>query len=186
MNAMTIASTVSMEIPDDATQDQWLATGRELARMKDHLGFMIGDWVNHGRKHFPEQLDLLIEQAGFDPRASLKAARVAEKFPAHVRNKRLSFDHHRVVHMLPAPDQLDLLQKAGREHWDVKALREAVVQKRYESGDLFDDEDVDATLLTIIIRDWNRATPQARKDFLELAALAGAGIIDEDQVYVDA
>lgn len=185
-NAITIASTVSMTIPTDATKDQWLAAGRQLAKMKDHLGFMIGDWVNHGREHFPEQLDLLIEEAGFEPSFSMKAARIAEKFPVHVRNSQLSFDHHKAVHMLPPPERLELLQKASVEHWDLKHMREAVVQQRYDNGSLFEDDDLDAHLMTIIVRDWNRATPRARAEFMELAVLAGTGIIDEDRAHVDA
>lgn len=39
----------SLSIPNTITFEEWLATGRQLASTTRDLGFMIGDWVNHGR-----------------------------------------------------------------------------------------------------------------------------------------
>ena len=173
----------SLSIPNTITFEQWLDTGRQLASTTRDLGFMIGDWVNHGREHFGEQIEMALEQTGLDGRFAIKAAHVAKAFPEPVRNHALSFEHHRAVLRLPRPEQLDLLKQAGDKHWKPQKLREAVVQRRYERGDDFPPDEVDSAMLTVIVRAWNRATPKAREDFLMLAKACNGGVIDEEKVY---
>jgi hypothetical protein len=177
-----IQPTVALNIPGDASFDQWMQTGQQLARMRDRLGFLVGDWINHGRGHFPEQMDLALESINIDVKFARRASLIAEQFPAHCRDQALSFDHHRAVIKLPQPERLELLNKAHESHWSIQDLREAVVQKRYENGSLFDDEDVDTALAVQIIRAWNRATPAGREYFYELAKVASLDVIDEDEV----
>lgn len=179
------APATTMSIPADATFEQWIEAGRHLAGMKRDLGFMIGDWVNHGREHFAEQFEMALEQAGIDERFAIKAASVAKTFPPQVRARGLSFDHHRAVMKLPRAEQLDLLKQADRNHWRPRELKDAVVQLRYDKGDDFADEDVDSYLLSQVVRAWNRATEKARADFLTLANLAELQIIDEDFAYAE-
>lgn len=181
MNAITVGSAQAMSIPATATIDQWIDAGRQLATMKKRLGFMIGDWVNHGRQHFPDQIEMALERAEIDPKFAQKAANVARMFPAHCRAESLSFDHHRALVKLPAPERIEILHKADNGHWGVGDVREAVTQWRYENGQLFDDEDVETHLCTLIVKAWNRATPDARKLFMALAETVGTGVIDEDE-----
>lgn len=182
MMEVAIAETVQVNIPATATLDQWIETGRQLSTMKRRLGFMIGDWVNHGREHFPAQIEMALETAGIDQKFAQKAANVSRLFPSHCRADGLSFDHHRALVKLPAPERIELLQKAHQQHWEVGELRSAVTQWRYDHGELFDDEDVDSHLCTLIVQAWNRASKQAREDFMARATLAKFGIIDEDEV----
>lgn len=181
MGDMMIEHATEMTIPTTASFDDWVNTGRQLATMKKRLGFMIGDWVNHGRQHFPEQIEMALEAAGIDQRFALKASNVAKAFPAHVRADDLSFDHHRAVLKLPQPERVEILSKASKEHWDTGAIKEAVTQWRYDHGELFDDEDVDTHLCSLIVRAWNRGTKEARSLFMDLAAIANLGVIDEDE-----
>jgi hypothetical protein len=178
---LTLEATREISIPATASLDQWIEAGRHLAKMKKRLGFMIGDWVNHGREHFPDQMELALDSADIDPKFALKAANVARMFPVHCRADDLSFDHHRALVKLPADERLGLLQEARKGHWDVGEVKEAVTQWRYEHGQLFDDEDIDTHLCTLIVKAWNRGTPDARKLFMELATIAKTGVIDEDE-----
>lgn len=180
---MSIVQSTTLALPASATFDQWVETGRQLASMKRDLGFMIGDWVNHGREHFAEQIELALEAAGMDARFALKAAHVAKTFPRHVRAESLSFDHHRVVMKLPRPEQLNLLKQANERKWKTQELKDAAVQRRYEIGQDFEDEDLDSYLEVQMIRAWNRATPAARESFVERTAVVNFGIIDEDKIY---
>jgi hypothetical protein len=165
------------------TFEDWLEQGRQLATLKRELGFRIGDWARHGLEAFPEQFELALEQAGMDRRAVTKAASVAKAFPPHMRNEALSFDHHQAVLVLPREEQLNLLKKAGERKWKPRELKDAVIQRRYERGDDFPDEDVDSYLQSEISRAWNRATPAARRGFFELATEVDFGVIDEDVVH---
>lgn len=175
-----MSSAISLAIPPAATMDEWLAAGRQIAQMGKHLGFMVGDWVNAGRERFPEQIDLALEQVGIDQRFARRAAKVAAEFPPAQRDASLSFDHHLPLVALPQPERLDLLKRAHEQHWKPAQVRDAVTQHRYETGEMFQDEDIDSAMLTIIVRAWNRATPTAREQFMELAECAGTGSIDED------
>jgi len=188
MNALApidIPAQVTLVLPDDAPFDLWLETGRQLSSMHKHLGFMVGDWVNHGREKFPDQIELALEQAGIDHRFADRASQVAKLFPAPTRAKGLAYEHHKAVARLPKDEALTLLAKADQQHWQIRQLRDAVTQHRYESGDLFEDEDRDYYLAREMIRAWNRGTPEARKAFAELVAVSNFGTIDEDEVNAD-
>lgn len=170
-------------LPPMETLDAYLDAGRHLATMRKRLGFLIGDWVNHGRERFPEQIEMALETAGIDERFAARAANVAKSFPPSIRSDALSFDHHRVVLSLPRPEQLELLTEASKRHWKPQELKDAVAQRRYESGQDFPDDDVDAHFEVQIIRAWNRATPAARESFVGRVEAAGLGVIDESKIY---
>lgn len=163
-----------------ATIDEWIEQGRSIAAMQRTIGFMIGDWANHGRQHHAEQFDMVLEQVGISPKAARKCAAIAAEFPPHLRAAGLSFDHHATVIALPPQDRAELLRRAEHEHLTPSDLREAVVQRRYENGSLFDDADIDGHMLTCIVRAWNRASTTARRSFQQLADAAGIAAINED------
>ncbi len=175
MNAITIIAA--------ETFDTWVEQGRALATLKRELGFRIGDWARQGLEQFPEQFEFALEQAGMDRKAVVKAASVSKAFPPHLRNGALSFDHHRAVLTLPREEQLTMLKQAGDQKWKHRELKDAVIQRRYEIGTDFPDEDVDSHLQSEIVRAWNRATVSARRGFFELATEVDCGVIDEDEAH---
>jgi hypothetical protein len=167
-----------------APLDAWIDAGRNLAARRRGVDWAIADWMTEGKEcGFLSQagFDLLSENLGIAP-AKLKQISKAAAIPVHLRDTSLTIEHHAAVSRLPKDEQINLLHQASQGHWKVQDLREAVTQRRYEAGELFDDEDVDSTLCTLITRAWNRATPQAREDFMARATLAKFGIIDEDEV----
>jgi hypothetical protein len=172
-------------IPAQTDFEAWLATGRNLSAMHRHLGFMVGDWLNHGREHFPGQIELAIEQAGIDRKFADRAADTAKLFPEHVRSKELHFDHHRAVAKLPRADALPLLSKAELNHWTLRQIRDEVITIRHTQGDIFEDEDRDYYLEREMIRAWNRGTVEARKSFAERVATSHLQTIDEDEAPHD-
>ena len=179
MNAVTVIEAANLSSP----LDTWIANGRALAERRRDVDWEIADWMSEGREAgFITQagFDFLADNLGIGP-AKLKIISKAAAIPAHLRDTSLTVEHHAVVAKLPKDDQLNLLNQASREHWKVQDLREAVTQRRYEAGELFDDEDIESTLCTLIVRAWNRATPAARQSFMDLAKVAKLGIIDEDE-----
>lgn len=173
----------TLSIPVDATPDQFIEFGRNLRHLVETSGFLLGDYALAGRERFGDQFDLILDEAGLDKKAIAKSAHVAKAFPAALRNKSLSFEHHRAVLKLPRPEQLNLLKQADDQRWKPQKLREAVVQRRYECGDDFPPDEVDSAMLTVIVRAWNRATAKARDDFLILAKACKGGVIDEEKIY---
>lgn len=185
MNALTPLEPVALTIPDQATYQDWLATGQQLSTMHRHLGFMVGDWLNHGREHFPEQIDLALEQAGIDARFADRASQVARLFPDHLRAKGLAYEHHKAVARLPQDEALKLLSQAEQHKWQLRQLRDEVVTIRFQQGDIFEDEDRDYYLEREMIRAWNRGTPDARRSFAERVASSHLQTIDEDEAPHD-
>ncbi|MDF0543352.1 hypothetical protein PX699_13420 [Sphingobium sp. H39-3-25] len=181
-----LAPTVALALPETASIVELIETGRTLARYQRHIDFMAGDLVNHVRVHHQGELDMFLEQIDMDKRYATSCASLSQRFPPQVRHPALSSDHHRAVAILPKDDQMAMLKSAGDGHWDIAKMREAVTQRRYETGQLFEEDDIDAAALTAIVRAWNGASETARREFMQLAQLAAFKTINENKVYADA
>lgn len=179
MNAVTIIA------PPPTALTDWVEKGRSLVAQRLDVDWAIADWMAEGKEagHLSQaKFDFLSDNLGLAPKRLKDALKAATNFPPALRDTRLSVEHHAAVASLPKDEALPLLKRASSEHLQVQDLREAVTQRRYETGALFDDEDTDTTLCTLIVRAWNRATPDARESFMELAKAVKFGIIDEDEV----
>ncbi|MBH0112728.1 hypothetical protein I5E68_07155 [Novosphingobium sp. YJ-S2-02] len=180
MNAIT-----TIEAAPLAPLDDWVAKGRSLVAQRLDVDWKIADWMAEGKDagHLSQaKFDFLSDNLGLAPRRLKDALKAALHFPPALRDASLSVEHHAAVASLPKDEALPLLKRASSEHLQVQDLREAVTQRRYETGALFDDEDTDTTLCTLVVRAWNRATPDARESFMQLARTVNFGIIDEDEV----
>ena len=181
MNAITVIK------PDTLSPDQadWIGRGRDLAARRRDVDWAIADWMTEGKDAgylTQSGFDFLSENLGLAPKRLKDALKAAATFPPALRDTALSVEHHAAVASLPKEEALPLLKRASTEHLPVNELREAVNQYRYRTGQRFDDEDMDSTLCTHIVRAWNRATPEARRSFMELAETVNFQIIDEDEV----
>lgn len=170
-----------------APDTEWIAVGRTLADQRREMDWLLADWLRDGREagHVANiKFNALGEAVGIMPQRLKEACKAATVFPPALRNPLLSVEHHAAIASLPQDEAQPLLQRAVAERLPVKALREHVTQRRYETGANFKDEDVDSTLATLQIRAWNRATPEARAMAFEqfkIAAANGLGIVDEDE-----
>lgn len=161
------------------TYEQWLSTGQTLASAKNHLDFMVGDWIAHGRKHFPEQIQLALEGLGIDQRQLKRIEKTVEAFPPHLRDKKLSFDHHAHVADLPTEEALPLLKEARKDHIPASQLRIRAMLRKVATGRILPrDEDADDDALTALCRAWNRASKTVRQEFADMVAESDLGIID--------
>src|SRR5690606_21850894 len=102
-----------------------------------------------------------------------------EAFPPHLRDKRLSFDHHAHVADLPPDEALPLLKEARKEHIPASKLRIRAMLKKVETGRILPrDEDADDDALTALCRAWTRASKPVRPEFADIVAESDLGIID--------
>lgn len=168
-----------LKLPASATYEEWLAAGRNLATAKLQWDWLIGDWLNHGRKHFPEQMEFALEGLGIDQRHLKRIEKTVEAFPPHLRDKRLSFDHHAHVADLPTEEALPLLKEARKEHLPASKLRIRAMLKKVETGRILPrEDDADDDALVALCRAWNRATRPVRQEFADMVAESDLGIID--------
>lgn len=164
-------------------QDEWLSRGLAIADRKVALEWDMADWIVEGQEagYIQGGFDFLGQQLGIAPPRLKAACKAAKQFPPALRDSSVSVEHHAALASLPRDEALPLLQRAAREHLTVNDCREVVTQRRYETGQNFEDDDKDSTLCTLIVRAWNRGTPEARRSFMDLAKAAKGGIIDEDE-----
>jgi hypothetical protein len=187
MNAITIIEAA----PSATPQEDWLTRGRDIAHRKVALDWDMAEWIAEGvAEGHAKQLGFNFADLGHElgiKTPHLKAAcKVAQAFPPSLRHPDLSVEHHAAIANLPKDEALPLLVRASKEKLEARDLREIVTQRRYETGANFADEDTDSTLCTLIIRAWNRATPDARElafELIELAAAHEYTIIDEDEAF---
>lgn len=180
MNAISI-----IEAAPAVSQTDWIARGKALAEQRREVDWRLADWMSEGRDAgyiTQAGFDFLSGELGLAPKRLKDALKAATVFPPSQRDTSLTIEHHAVVAALPKDEAMSLLSRAAKERAQVQDLKEAVTQWRYSHGHLFEDDDKDTTLCTLIVRAWNRATPEARQSFMELAANVGTGIIDEDEV----
>lgn len=181
MNAIAIIEAA----PIATTLEAWVDKGRALITQRLETDWQIADWMAEGKStgHLAQaKFDFLQENLGLAPKRLKDALKAATTFPPALRDSTLSVEHHAAVASLPKDEALALLSRASKDHAPVNELREAVTQYRYRTGALFEDDDVDGTLCTQVIRAFNRCTPAAQELFVErLRAIEFRGIIDEDE-----
>jgi hypothetical protein len=189
MNAITIIEAA----PSATPQEDWINRGRDIAHRKVALDWDMAEWIAEGvRDGHAKQLGFNFADLGHElgiKTPHLKAAcKVAQTFPPSLRHPDLSVEHHAAIVSLPKEEALPLLVRASREKLQAQDLREIVTQRRYDTLANFEDDDLDGTLATLAIRQWNRCTPEARElayERFEIAAKHGFTMIDEDEVDDD-
>lgn len=182
-----VETVVALALPDDLEFNAWVNLGRDLFTRHRQTEWMLADWLKVGaeRFHDEEQFGLFLAEIGVDEKRAIADAKVAKLIPPAWRTDRISFEVCKHIAKVEDPElRQRMLKQAVDEHWNEKAAHHAVVEHRYNTGALFDDEDIVSRLATEIVRCWNRAGPDAREYFFQLAEIAAAtgyGIIDQDR-----
>lgn len=190
MNAITPITipddVVALALPDDLAFESWVDLGRKLFTRHRTTEWMLADWLKAGTERFHDeaQFDLFLGEIGVDPKRAIADAKVAKLIPAAWRSDKISFEVCKHIAKVDDPElRQRMLKQAVDEHWNEKKAHHAVVEHKSETGQLLPDDDPVARLSTEIVRCWNRATPDAREYFYQLAEIAAASDfspIDED------
>ena len=141
------ATFVGMEVARKSTADEWANYGEILKRIDEAKQWIVGDWLVDGKRHYG---DGLYQEAGkilgIDSSSLMTLASIAARFEILLRNKNLSWNHHKEVASVKllvedkkgrlsygGPDKekmQDILAKAEANNYSVRDLREEV--KRYQ------------------------------------------------------
>jgi len=120
------------------------------------VAFVIGDWLLYGHDRFgreeatnksgsrvrSEDYETAIRLTGLD-RATLHTyAHVSRKVPPSLRNKDLSWEHHKIVAKLPAPDQQRWLRLASDQLSKGRPVSTRRLRRSISAGRLLDAEEV--------------------------------------------
>jgi N6-adenosine-specific RNA methylase IME4 len=123
------AGALSLQLDEGLPFERWLELGRQLAAMERGVQWWVGDWWIFGQPRYGERAAAAASGIfGRSFQNLMDCGWVARKFETSLRNEVLSWWHHRVVAKLPIEQATSLLNKAEREDWSVRALRQAVNQ----------------------------------------------------------
>lgn len=181
-----LPSNVVVHATPQETIADWADKMRRLILDKRNVEWEIADTLEAGRAQFGDdpQMQLFLDAIGYDQKRAIADAKVAKLIPAAWRTDKISFEVCKHIAKVEDPElRRRMIKQAEAEHWNERAAHHAVVEHKVASGTLFGDDDPVARLSTEIVRCWNRATPDAREYFYQLAemsAASGFGIIDQD------
>jgi len=152
-------SRTGLEVHDHLSFEEWSSLAPLLNEAARGVAFVIGDWLNYGRDRFQLCLpgfegcrsggrvsegayETVLGQTGLD-RATLHTyAHVSRKVPSSLRNKDLSWEHHKVVAKLPPADQQRWLAMAADHRADGKPISTRRLRRSISSGRLLDTDEV--------------------------------------------
>lgn len=118
----------TLDVPDDATFDQWAIAGRLLTQRHTGLHWLIGDWVAYGAQRWEDRWLQVASAVGIPHATLAQAAAVADAFPPGRRRTGLSWSHHRAV--LNVDNAETWLERAEAERWSARTLAEKIRESR--------------------------------------------------------
>ncbi|GAA4551960.1 LmbU family transcriptional regulator [Amycolatopsis samaneae] len=128
VNGSSIRATrLGLQFPDRPIGfPEWQQAGLKIARMADSSAWYMGDWLAYGEAQFENKYRRAAEAVGLNYQTLRNFAWVARRFPLSRRRDKLTFYHHMEVAKLSDVEQERWLDRAVRERWSVRRLRQCV------------------------------------------------------------
>jgi len=127
------ATTISLEIPENTTFDEWLKIGEKLKYAYKFTKWAVGDWLNFGERKYGEMFAQAMDDTGLEYHTLQNYKYVSGHVQISSRRDNLSFSHHALVAALPQQDQEELLNKAEELGWTRAEMRACVMGLREEN-----------------------------------------------------
>ncbi|MEX2974417.1 LmbU family transcriptional regulator [Streptomyces sp. C184] len=124
LNDGVYAGQVALRIPDGLPFESWRRLGQHIKRISDSSAWWLADWLVYGEEQFPDRYQVVIEQTSLSYQTLRNYTWVARKFPASRRRDTLSLQHHAETAALPVEEQDGWLERAERENWSARRLRQ--------------------------------------------------------------
>jgi len=124
-----IITPVGIEFPSDTTNDEWLDVGHVLKQLDTAIQWVIGDWADYASRIWEIPYDLIANEYGYEVETLYTYAGVARAFPTSIRNRGVTFAHHRLVISLTEEERVNWLASAAQHHWTLSQMREAIWPK---------------------------------------------------------
>ena len=154
-------------MPAELSFEDWQRAGLQISSLINSSVWWLGDWLVYGKDHFADRYQRGVRAAGLQYQTLRNYAWVSRRFELGRRRSGLSFQHHAEVAPLPVHEQEWWLDRAERESWSTKQLRNAIRHsqgKERRSG----KEELDIQRLPIPgdrLSQWRRAAEQSGFDF---------------------
>ncbi len=158
-----LTTKVGLHIPVGLAFEEWENAGRQLSGLLNSSSWWLGDWLVYGKAHYADRYERGIRAAGLQYQTLRNYAWVSRRFDLGRRRSALSFQHHAELASLPVDAQETWLDRAERNQWSTKQLRNAIRSEREGASP---QPDVTATTRRLAVPDnrlqwWHKAAVQA-------------------------
>jgi hypothetical protein len=156
-------SRTGLQIHADLSFDEWSSMAPAIGEAARSVAFVIGDWLLYGEDHFRGQFRLpgfesdqveagrvgtdlyreAIRLTGLDNQTLWSYVYVARKVPASLRNKDLSWEHHKIVAKLPAREQAKWLDVAAEAASTEAPISTRLLRRSISAGRLLEPEEIE-------------------------------------------
>lgn len=119
----TTMTAVGLVMPDDMTEDELRELGQVLLGMESSIQWLLGDWLNRADRVWGRIYDDVPE---YSYQTLRDYAYVARNVELSIRNRQLSFMHHRLVAALSPDDQRGWLEWAEQNQASIAQMRKAM------------------------------------------------------------
>lgn len=169
---------LGLNIPEDATFEEWASIGPVLRRGLQAVNWLIGDWMIAGRRFGDRgreeaQRIFLSDVERFDP-----IIKTCEKFPEDRRHSALSFTHHAAVAKLDDSEADALLAEAERDRMTTAMLRAKVKVIGGQRAIPIEDDDPEDTLYRSGVQCLNRLPRKVRDLVIEAFVESKGEVVD--------
>ncbi|SCE42330.1 hypothetical protein GA0115234_108410 [Streptomyces sp. DvalAA-43] len=158
-----LTTRIGLHIPTGLSFEDWERAGRHISGLVNSSTWWLGDWLVYGKEHYTDRYQRGIKSAGLQYQTLRNYAWVSRRFEFHRRRSSLSFQHHAEVASLPVAEQELWFDRAERNRWTTKQLRNAISAAREENG--HDERQVETKRQLSVphsrVRCWHRAAQQA-------------------------
>jgi len=114
---------VGVNLPEDTSQDEWMVLGDTLAAMETSLPWWVGDWARFASTHWGIDYEQIAARFGVKVDTLYTYASTCAKFETSIRNRGVSFGHHRAMQGLEKRWAIHWLERAAEGDWTVDQLR---------------------------------------------------------------
>jgi hypothetical protein len=118
------------QLRDGMRFEAWVEVGRRVARVSNASCWWLGDWLNFGRRMYPQRYRAACDATSLDYQTLRNYAWVAGRVSVSRRRDTLSFQHHAEVAALAGPEQDLWLRRAETYGWSRNELRRQVAATR--------------------------------------------------------
>lgn len=114
-----------LTLPDDISQDEWRNVGKVITNgLESSVSWAIGDWAEKANKLWEWTYEQIAQEIGYPIETLMTYASVCRKYPTSIRNRDVTFGHHRAV--INREDRIELLERAAAEKWTVSQLQKLI------------------------------------------------------------
>ena len=122
-----VITPTGIQFNEELSFEEWEELGQKLAPVGKSIGFIIGDWINYGEKHYGDKYEDAIKRTGMAYQTLRDFSYVARRVQLSLRNDKLDFTHHRVVAKLKdSEDQQHWLHMAVKHKLGIRRLRKSI------------------------------------------------------------